>query len=56
MATIREQIIERALELLRSHPDGIRYAELVRKVGRVKHIIQNQFYYRECMGLTHSLT
>ena len=33
MATIREQIIERALELLRSHPDGIRYAELVRKVA-----------------------
>ena len=33
MATIGEQIIERALELLRSQPDGIRYAELVRKVA-----------------------
>ena len=33
MATIREQIIERALELLTSQPDGIRYAELVRKVA-----------------------
>ena len=33
MATIREQILERALELLRSQPDGIRFAELVQKVA-----------------------
>ena len=33
MATIGEQITERALALLRSQPDGIRYAELVRKVA-----------------------
>ncbi len=32
MATVGEQITERALELLRSQPDGIRYAELIRRV------------------------
>ena len=32
MATIGERITKLALELLKNHPDGIRYAELVRRV------------------------
>jgi hypothetical protein len=34
MATIRERVIKLALELLKSHPDGIRYTELVRRVSK----------------------
>ncbi len=33
MATLKEQIKERVLELLGNHPDGIRHGELVQKVA-----------------------
>src|SRR3972149_8204275 len=34
MATRRENIIEKALEILDSHPDGVRYTELVKKISK----------------------
>ena len=33
MATIGERIVEQAFKLLKDHPDGIRYSELVRNVA-----------------------
>jgi len=32
MVTIRERIIEKAIEIIRSNPNGIRYSDLVRKI------------------------
>ena len=32
MATIREKIIAKAIEILKSNPDGVRYSDLVRKI------------------------
>jgi len=34
MATRREKIIAKAIEILKSNPDGIRYSDLVRKISR----------------------
>jgi hypothetical protein len=34
MATRREKIIAKAIEILKSNPDGIRYLSLVRKISQ----------------------
>jgi len=34
MATRREKIVEKALEILDSQPDGLRYSELVKKISK----------------------
>lgn len=34
MATRREKIIAKAIEILKSNPDGIRYSGLVRKISK----------------------
>jgi len=34
MATRREKIIAKAIEILKSNPDGIRYSDLVRKISQ----------------------
>ena len=35
MATRREKIVEKALEILDRHPDGLRYSELVKKISTI---------------------
>ncbi len=35
MATRKEKIVEKALEILNSHPDGLRYSALVKEISKI---------------------